>query len=269
MPNPALTDSAAWLARLRDAPLPVLAATMAELEALRQAEDEHGRVDAHLIGEAIDDDPLMIVRLFADIARHRPAAQVTDAETVVASLVHLGVGPFFRRFAAMPTVEQMLQDWPQALEGLQRTLRRSHRAARLALGFAVQRMDTDADIVREATLVHDFAELLLWCHAPQAMLAQPADAAAAPEPGALGQLLMRAWRLPTLLIELTDAHQCHNPLVEPQRQTVQLALRLARVIESGWDDPALPELCAEAAGLLHLSVAATTRLVHELDELGD
>src|SRR2546426_1118557 len=58
-------------------------------------------------------------------------------------------------------------------------LRRAHRAANFALGFAVRRMDHDAAVIHQAALLHDFAEMLLWCHAPALALrireAQRAD----------------------------------------------------------------------------------------------
>ena len=50
--------------------------------------------------------------------------------------------------------------------GLEQVLRRAHRAGRFAISFAMARNDTDAEVIREAALLHDFAELLLWCHAP-------------------------------------------------------------------------------------------------------
>lgn len=261
MPTPALSDLAAWTLHLCEAPLPVLAATAADIERLAQAEERHGRVDANMLADVIGDDPLMTIKLLAHTARLRPPAQMTDAETVTATLVHLGIGPFFRDFAALVAVEQGLQALPGALDALQRVLRCSHRASRFALGFAVHRMDTDADIVREAALVHDFAELLLWYHAPQTMLTE----AARPDVSRLGQALMRAWRLPTLLIELTDEHACRNPLVEPQRQVVQLAVRLARHTTNGWDTADLQPDLEAVAELLHLSVSAAQRLVLDLD----
>ena len=47
-----------------------------------------------------------------------------------------------------------------------RCINRAHRAANFALAFAVHRMDHDAPVIHEAALLHDFAEMLLWLHAP-------------------------------------------------------------------------------------------------------
>ena len=101
-----------------------------------------------------------------------------------------------------------------------RLLARSQRAARFALGFAVHRMDLDAEVIHEAALLHDFAEMLLWCHAPALALEieqrQQADPTCARPPCSeqvLGvelvdvqQALMRGWRLPELLVRISDDH---------------------------------------------------------------
>jgi hypothetical protein len=51
---------------------------------------------------------------------------------------------------------------PEALAGVRAVLRRAHRAAAFALGFAAHRLDPDAAVIHEATLLHNFAEVLLW-----------------------------------------------------------------------------------------------------------
>src|SRR5207344_2395149 len=109
-----------------------------------------------------------------------------------------------------PTVQDKLSDDPCALDGLMRLLERSQRAARFALGFAVHRMDPDAEVIHEAALLHDFAEILLWCHVPELALdierRQREDTAlrsVVVQKQVLGadlldvqQALMRVWRLP-------------------------------------------------------------------------
>lgn len=273
-----LRDLPAWINRFRDAPVPVLNRTVRAIQALAELEEADGSVDAQMLTEPVAGDPLMTVALLAYAGQHRRASQVTDAETVTAAIMMMGVGPFFRAFSQMPTVEQQLADLPQARIGLARVIKRAHRAARFALGFAVHRMDGDAGAIQEAALLHDFCEMLLWCHAPTLALdiqaRQQADPAlrsldvqhavlhiALPD---LEQALMRAWRLPELLVQLTDDSQAHA-LVAPQRRTVQLAVRLARHSERGWDNAALPDDLAEIADFLNLSVTATQRLLHQLN----
>jgi len=271
-PGPQLTqplrDLAAWTAHFRAAEIPVLAHTADALEALRVNEES---VDANGIGETIASDPLMTLKVLAYASTHRSARVVTDVETVTSALVMMGISPFFAAFGPQPTVEDRLATEPQALQGLTDTLRRAHRGANFALGFAVHRMDHDAAVIHAAALLHDFAEMLLWCHAPLLALrirdAQGADptlrssvaqlALLNIELADLQQALMRAWRLPELLIRISDDRHADNASV----RSVALALRLARHSAQGWDNPAIPDDINDIANLLNLSQAAALQLV--------
>lgn len=268
----ALPDLGAWAAHFLHAPIPVLAETAACLERMRAQEDS---VDAHRLAEGIGADPLMTLKLLAHAAGARSARASGDPETVTAALVLLGIGPFFRAFGPQPTVADHLAGRPDAQQGLQRVLRRSRRAATFALGFAVHRMDHDAPVIHEAALLHDFAELLLWLRAPQLALQIAARQEADPalrsaevqrellnvELPDLQHALMLAWRLPPLLVRISDDRHADS---DPVRN-VMLAIRLARHSARGWGNPALPDDVNDIADLLHLGVDPVWRLLHELD----
>lgn len=278
MISTALPDLAAWTHFLRDAPIPVLGDTAAEIDTLAAIEAADGQVDARMVAQAITGDPLMTIKVLADSARRRRPGQVTDAESVTAAVMLMGLKRFFADYAELEGVEQRLANIPGALEGLKRVVTRSHRASRFALGFAVHRMEADAAVIHEAALLHDIAELLLWCHAPTLALeirilqmADPKLRSAAVQKVVLNvrldQLeheLMRAWQLPELLIELTSEGPCH-PLRAPQRRMVQLAVRLARHSADGWNDAALPDDIHDVSQLLGLSHGAAQRLVRNID----
>lgn len=259
----ALPDLTAWTRRFSEAEIPVLPGTAEELKVLSQINDASDSVDAHQLAQAIAGDPLMTLKVLSHVAKHRPSRLVTDTETVTAAIVLMGIGPFFRAFSQLKTIDEHLHDQPEALRGLQRVLKRAYRAANFALGFAVHRMDNDAAVIQEAALLHDFAEMLLWCHAPQLAVeiakrqhADPTLRSATVqrevlnvELGELEQALMRVWRLPELLIRITDdKHAAH-----PQVRTVMLAIRLARHTQNGWDNAALPDDFADIAELLNVS----------------
>jgi HD-like signal output (HDOD) protein len=268
-----LRDLPAWGVHFMRADIPVLADTAETLEALRVNEDA---VDANSLGEIVATDPLMSLKVMAHVSTHRSSRRITDAETVTAALVLLGIGPFFRTFGPQPTIEDRLQDHPEALAGLQAVMTRAHRAAKFALGFAVHRMDHDAPVIYLAALLHDFAEMLLWCHAPALALEiarrQQADAtlrsSAAQrevlniELADLQQLLMRAWRLPELLVQLSDDKHGRSAQV----RNVLLAMRLARHSARGWDNAALPDDFTEIADLLNLGLEPTTHLIQQIDD---
>jgi HD-like signal output (HDOD) protein len=261
----------AWTAYFRSAEIPVLAQTAEALEGLRANED---KVDANGLGEMIANDPLMSLKVLAHASTNRAARVVTDVETVTAALVMMGISPFFASFGPQPTIEERLRGEPEALRGLTDTLKRAHRGANFALGFAVHRMDHDAAVIHAAALLHDFAEMLLWCHAPALALriraAQRADPSLRSSVAQLAvlnielpdlqQSLMKSWRLPELLVRISDERHAENANV----RSVSLALRLARHTANGWDNPAIPDDVADIAALLNLSEAAALQLVQEI-----
>lgn len=268
-------DAAGWVACFDAAALPVLEETALTLAALRENEDA---VDAHLLTETVAADPLLTLKVLAHVARLRRSRDDDtrgDPETVTAALVMLGIGPFFRAFGESPTVEAQLVDHPEALAGFRKVLRRSHRAANFALGFAVHRMDRDAPVIHEAALLHDFAELLLWLRAPALALQIAERQAADPtlrsaavqrellnvELPDLQHALMLAWRLPPLLVRISDDRHADSDQV----RNVLLAIRVARHSASGWDNAALPDDVNDIADLLHLGADPTLRLLRELD----
>lgn len=268
----ALPDLAAWTAWFRKAEIPVLANTADALEAMRANEDD---VDANLIGEMVADDPLMTLKILAYAASHKSERRVTDVETVTAAIVLLGISPFFGTFGAQPVVEDHLARIDGAFDGLRDVLRRAYRASRFAFAFAVHRMDLDAAVIHEAALLHDFAEMLLWCHAPQLALkmreaqqADPALRSSAIQKQVLNvelldlqHELMKAWGLPDLLIKITDDKHATHPSV----RNVVLAIRLARHSASGWDNPAIPDDITELAELLNLSKDAALQFVQRIE----
>lgn len=268
-----LRDLAAWVTFFRDAPIPVLDATAEAIRAFAANEDA---VDAHLLAETVSADPLMTLSLLAHVGS--TARRQTDVETVTGALVLLGIGPFFRRFRDLPTVSSQLAGLPDpaaALEGMLAVLERTRRAARFALGFAAHRMDPDAAVIHEAALLHDLAELLLWCHAPllameiaQHLRNTPGLRSAQAQHAVLGialadlqQALMKAWRLPALVIRLDDERHADSAQV----RNVALAVRLARHSAESWDNPAVPDDLAEIGELLQLGRDPTLKLLRDID----
>lgn len=269
-------DVQAWVRCFDIETLPVLAETAEALDALRVVEDE---VDAHMLAEIIASDPLMTLKLLAHVARLRRGRDPDtrgEAETVTAALVLLGIGPFFRAFGTLATVEDMLAGQPAALSGFRAVLKRSHRAANFAMSFAVHRMDHDVAVIHEAALLHDFAELLLWLRAPALasdiaarQAADPALRSAAVqrellhvELADLQHALMQAWRLPELLVRISDDRHAERAQV----RNVLLAIRVARHSAGGWDNPALPDDVAEIAELLQLGSKPVWTLLRDIDD---
>jgi len=267
-----LQDLEAWTRYFRDAEIPVLSRTAQELEGLRADEDN---VDASTLAEVIEVDPLMTLKLLAHVAGKRRPGTFTETESVTTSLVMMGITPFFRSFGPQPTIEARLHDQPDALEGLRALLLRAERAAQFAMGFAVHRGDTDVGVIRLAAFLHDFAEMLMWCHAPtlqrqiaEAQHVDPGLRTAAVQRSVLNmdlddlrQTLMKLWHLPELLVRISDNRHADQPIV----RNVLLAVRLARHTMHGWDNPALPDDIDDIARLLNALPRVALAFVHKID----
>ena len=261
-----------WVRFFRDADVPVLAQSASALEELRAAEES---VDASSVAETFRADPLMTLKILAYASTHRSSRLLTETETITATVIMMGIGPFFRAFGPQKSIDQQLNGNTQALEGLMATIRRAHRASDFALGFAVHRREDDAVLIHLAALLHDFSEMLLWCHFPHLASRIRDDQAAnkslrsgtaqhavlAVTLGELQQALMKAWHLPELLIRTSDDDHAEHPSV----LCVLLAIRLARHTAMGWDNPAIPDDITEIAHLLNLSIPATFEIVRGLD----
>ena len=268
-PLPCLAD---WVARFSASEIVVLQQTADSLEALRVNQD---RTDANGIGELIAGDPLMTLKVLAYSSGHLGPRVVTPPETVTAALVMLGITPFFRAFPPQPTVEERLASDPEAMRGFQRVLQRAHRGADFALAFAVHRTDPNASALHAAALLHEFAELLLWCDGPR--LALRIDRALGDDPtlrssvaqqdilgltlADLQRALVDEWGLPSLLCDDRKG----RPAATSGGRIVELAARLARHTAHGWDNAALADDIAEISGLLNLSPEATLHLVQNVE----
>jgi HD-like signal output (HDOD) protein len=245
---------------LSGANLPVLRHTRRQLEAAYADVD---RVTARDLSTIILQDPLMAVKVLYYIQPFRGKALRTDITTVGSAIMMLGIDPFFRKFADLTTVEERLAEHPEAVLGAVKTIRRVQRAAEWAYDWAIWRHDLNVEEVTMATLLHDLAEILCWCFAPQLMLeirrrqlSVPSVRSSEVQQDVLGvtlyelqRELSRAWHLPELLQHLTN----DNAAEEARVRNVVLAVNLARHTAKGWDDAALPDDYLAIAGLLNVS----------------
>lgn len=253
-------DLEGWIAYFDSVTIPVLRHTEQQLAALR---DRAQRVNAREISAVILQDPLMTLRILAYLEAKRSKSQLTDITTIERSLIMIGMEPFFNEFQHLPTVEEHLKGHPRALLGLLKVVNRARKASRWAREWAIHRHDLDVDEITVATLLYDFAEILMWCFAPglalQVVDRQKADRSLrsvqvqAEIYGVplyqIKQALAIKWHLPQLLITLMDPEHAEHPRV----RNVKLAVDLARHSANGWDDAALPDDFKAIEELLHIS----------------
>lgn len=261
-------DLAGWVDFFRQAELPVLRHTAHEIERLRENADN---VNGRALSAVILHDPLMTLRVLAFIEKHRRERQKTDITTIERALMMIGIGPFFATFQNLPLVEDRLKKHPKALLGLLKVIARSRKAAFWARDWAALRHDLNADEIILASLLHDFAEILMWCFAPrlatavkERQLADRSLRSVAIQEEVFGiplhqvkLALAQEWHLPGLLTTLMDPTNAE----QPQVRNVKLAVDLARHSANGWNDAALPDDYKAIGDLLHLNQETTLKRI--------
>lgn len=257
-----------WVIRLTQSELPVLKQTARDLTALRADEK---RLNARSISEVISRDPIMTVKLLRYLQLHKHKVQTAEVIQVEQVLLMLGLDTFFNKIDMHSLVEDMLKSNVVALPPTLRVIHRSHRASEYARDWAVQLHDLHYEEVRIAALLHDIAEILMWCFAPQAMLEildiQKKDKlqrSHSVQEQVLGFSLIELqkelaikWKLPELLLTLMNDSKSKLPRV----RNALLAVNLARHSANGWDDAALPDDYNDIGELLRIPAEQVKAMV--------
>jgi HD-like signal output (HDOD) protein len=236
-----------WVHQFGRTELPVLSATVDELERLRTAA---GDVSPQRVSAVVLRDPLMTFKVLKYIQERRHRRQMVEITTIAHALMMVGIDPFLARFTCQPILQSWLAHDPQSLQGALTVISRARHAGIYARDWAILRHDIEVDEVIIAALLHDLAELLLWCWAPrfarlieklkreQQMRSEAAQRAVLGFPLIALQLeLAREWQLPKLLCGLMDVRHAATP----RGLNVSLAVAVARHSANGWDDAALPD----------------------------
>lgn len=248
-----------WLAFFGQADIPVLRYTARELERMRADETQ---LNARSVADVVGDDPLMTVKLLHYMQTHKHRYQKYELVDVKQTLLMLGLETFFREVPATPVAEDALSDYRAALVQLLQTVRRAQRAAHYAYDWALRLHDLHAEEVFVSALLTYAAEMLMWCFNPQRMLeivrlqaADPALRSMEVQRQVLGFTLVDLqhrlaieWKLPELLLSMTDPAQAKTSRV----RNVRLAVNLARHSAHGWDNAALPDDYREIGALLRM-----------------
>ena len=248
-----------WVSFLGSNEMPILRQTARKLE---QARQNMATISGRDIAGIVLQDPLMAVRVLAYIQPFTGKHLRSEITTIANAVMMLGIEPFFRKFEAPNTIETMLKDEPQALLGVLQVIRRVQRASRYAHDWAFERHDMNNEEVALAALLHDLAEILLWCFAPglaseirdklqkdKTLRSHVAQEEVLGFPLVeLQRALCSAWHLPELLNTLMDDSNAHLPRV----QNVTLAVNLARHSTDDWTNAALPDDFAAIERLMHI-----------------
>jgi HD-like signal output (HDOD) protein len=268
MPQNQVGDVKQWVAKLSSADIPVLKQTARDLESIRT---DQNKLSARGVADAIASDPMLTVKLLRYLQQHKRRSQTSEVVQVEQALIMLGVETFFNKIPANPLVQDSLKGQTEALIHLLRVVHRSHRASEFASDWAIRLNNMHFDEVRIAALLHDLAEMLMWCFAPTEMLLiysiQHNDKSLrsrAVQEQVLGfalsdlqKELVKEWHLPELLLTLMDDANSRQTGV----RNVLLAINLARHSANGWDDAALPDDYRDIGELLRISPSDAMALV--------
>jgi HD-like signal output (HDOD) protein len=263
-----ILDLDGWVSFFKSTEIPMLKRTARELGRVDLDADE---LNIRGISDIISADPLMTVALLRYLQHYKHSVQQFEVVQVEQALMMLGMKTVFEKVRLGVVAEDLLQSKVIALTGMLHVVRRATRAAHYARDWAVRLQDTHFDEIHIAALLHNFAEILMWCYAPQQMMQvremQLKDktlrsrvaqyAVFGFKLSDLQLALAKSWMLPSMLIgsmEKTNTHQ-------RQMHNIFLAVNLARHAENGWDDAALPDDYKAIGELLHISAIDVQAIV--------
>lgn len=272
--NVEINDAAAWLKQLSKVNIPVLRQTARALAKLEQDEDN---LSARAITAVVLNDPFMVFKVLTYAQKNAGKRQLQDIVEVEAAILMMGTGAFYRNLAPDLLVDDRLKSDIPALTHLSRLIKRAHRAAYYAADWAALHKDLHSEEIWIAALLHDFAEMLMWCLAPDKMNAifdlqkknkelRSKDA----QEQVLGfhisdlqKELIRVYAMPPLLTQLMADDEGENDEVKLDKRAtgVSLAVNLARHSANDWDDAALPDDYAAIAAFLHVDIERVLFLI--------
>jgi len=272
--NDDINDAIAWLKNLRKINIPVLKQTARELAKLKDDEDN---LSAHAISTVVLNDPFMVFKVLSYTNSHPGKHQVQDILEVEQAIIMLGTSNFFGHLSPDLLVDDRLKSNMSALTHLLKLIKRAHRAAYYAADWAALRKDLHSEEIWIAALLHDFAEMLMWCFAPEKMNIifdmQKNDKSLLTKDvqqqilgfhtSDLQKELIKVYAMPPLLTQLMNDDG--ETKQDNRVKNVSLAVNLARHSANGWDDAALPDDYAAIADFLHVDVARVLYIIKHPD----
>jgi len=247
----------AWVSFLSRVDIPVMRQTARELA---RAREDPRALDARRIARIVVRDPMMTAKLLRHLTQQRRRGRAGELVQIDQAVMMLGMDAFYAGIRPEPLVDDVLRGETDALARVLRVVRRAQRASTFAMDWAARLHDLHWEEVRIAALLHDLAEMLAWCFAPElmrkvyaTMRRDPAARSRSTQEAIFGfalhdlqTALARAWGLPDLLLKLMDDAYADNERV----RNVMLAVNLARHSADGWSDAALPDDFRAIADLL-------------------
>ncbi len=259
-----------WLKRITKVQIPVLKQTARSLAKLKLDEDNLSARDITL---AVLSDPFMVFKILSYANNNPGKRQLQHIVEVEQAIIMMGTSTFYRHLSPDLLVDDRLKDNIPALTHLLKLIKRAHKAAFYAADWAALRKDLHSEEVWIAALLHDLAEMLMWCFAPEQMNRifemQKKDKSLRTKTAQelvlgfhmsdLQKALIKTHHMPPLLSSLMDDENKQS--LEIRATNVSLAVNLARHSANGWDDAALPDDYEAIAKFLHVDVERVLFLI--------
>lgn len=250
-----------WIDCLKNTPIPVLKHTARELNRLK---NDEAHLSTRAISAIVLDDPFMVFKVIIYAKTHQGRHQMQDLVQVEQAILMMGTEAFFNHLSLEPLVEDQLKNNIPALTHLLRLIKRAHRAAFYAGDWAAIHKDLHSEEVRIAALLHDLAEMFMWCFAPNKMnqifAMQHADKTLRSKIAQeqvfgfklqdLQKELIETFHLPAILTRLIEEDEYNDY----RTKNVSLAVNLARHSANGWNDAALPDDYRDIAEFLRVDI---------------
>ena len=256
--------------RLKTVDIPVLRQTAREVAKLQQDEKN---ISARAISAVVLNDPFMAFKVLSYAKQNASKRQVQDILEVEAAIIMMGTTTFYRNLFPDFLVEDRLKSNIPALTHLLKLIKRAHLAAYYAADWAALHKDLHSEETWIATLLHDFAEMLMWCFAPDKMNTifdmQKKDKSLRSKDAQeqvlgfhisdLQKELINAYAIPSSLMQLMEEDEGVG--LSKRATGVLLAVNLARHSANGWDDAALPYDYKAIAHFLNVDVQRVLYLI--------
>ena len=272
--NTDINHATEWLKRLSKVNIPVLRQTARNLAKLKQDEDN---LNARDITLAVLSDPFMVFKILSYANNNPGKRQLQQMVEVEQAIIMMGTSTFYHNLSPDLLVDDRLKSNIPALTHLLKLIKRAHKAAYYAADWAALRKDLHSEEVWIAALLHDLAEMLMWCFAPDQMNRifemQKKDKSLRTKTAQelvlgfhmsdLQKALIKTHHMPPLLINLMDDND--EKELDVRATNVSLAVNLARHSANGWDDAALPDDYEAIAKFLHVDVERVLFLIKHPD----
>ena len=241
-----------WVEQLDTLSLPLLENSCQKLQEIEPYED----VPMARLSNIVLTDPGLTLTLLRHASQLSHKHLQSEILTIDAAAMMLGVNDTAKTIKDMVFLENTVTD--ESKEAYLQIINRSYHAAYQAYGMARARVDTAPEEVFTAAILRDIGPLMLLLYGDGILNSEIDLNDEAQQKEVLGftlrrlsQRLAKQWSLSSLIVDsLSPTEDLKD---NPRLYEIDLAHRLAKTAESGWQSPKMEKLVEEVAHHLHIN----------------